>query len=347
MAGPLEAPIATNMKDQLTGTLEPSLGERRFPTGLPVDLLAVIVGSVVAFVLLAVLEVTSPALRAAVGLPLLLFAPGYALVSALFPRSRALEEGDSAVLGQTTTLRDGERLALAFGLSVAALPLLGLTMAAASITFRGPAVTAIVTGFVIGTAAVAAGRRLRLSPRDRYRLRLGDVAFRDGLLTGSVVHTAVNVVLIASVLIALTSVGYAFVSPQQGEQYTDLRLLADDDDELAGEYPTDLEPNESVSFAVAVENQEGDDREYTAVIQEQWVDDGTVIDRTDLEELEYSVDDGEAVTETYEGPPDAESGTVRIAVLLYDDSVPETPTTDNAYRYGYVWVDIEDDPFDD
>jgi uncharacterized membrane protein len=63
------------------------------------------------FVLIPPLNEISP-VRIILGLPLVLFLPGYALIAALFPRKDDL---------------DGiERIALSFGLSIAISPLLGL-----------------------------------------------------------------------------------------------------------------------------------------------------------------------------------------------------------------------------
>jgi len=52
--------------------------------------------------------------RIILGLPMVLFFPGYTLISALFPRKDSL----SGV----------ERLALSFGLSIAVVPLIGLIL---------------------------------------------------------------------------------------------------------------------------------------------------------------------------------------------------------------------------
>ncbi len=339
------------MKDRQSGTIRSvsatGQGTSSVLTRFPIDLLGVAGFALVAVVLLAIVDVSSPAVRAVVGAPLLFLAPGYATVSILFPRASALESTDDRqFLGQTRTLSDAERVALAFGLSVALLPLIGLTMVAATVSLTGPAIVTTVGGFVLGGVLVAALRRERVPAGEQYRLRLGRKLgrLRSAIVGGSVVHTAVNVILVVSMLVALTSVGYAFVSPQQGEEYTSLELLYEDDsgEYVAGDYPTDLEPGEPVELTVAVENQEGADTDYTAVVQEQWVDDGDVIDRTTHDETSLAVSDGDTVHADLEVTPDAESGTVRVAVLLYDGSPPEEPTTDNAYRYGYVWVDVDE-----
>ncbi|QFU85050.1 DUF1616 domain-containing protein [Natronorubrum aibiense] len=341
------------MKDLLIRTFRPfaavGLGTRDLVGRLPIDLVGVTGFVAVATVLLAVVDVASPIVRGAVGFPLLFLAPGYVTVSILFPRASPVDTLESTpLLGQTRDVTDVERAALAFGLSVAILPLLGLAIAALSWGFTTSTVVGTVSGFAIVGVAVAAFRRFRVAPRDRYRFRLGRKlgAVRAALFgSGSAAHTAVNVVLVVSLLLALTSVGYALVSPQQGEQYTSLQLLTEDEsgDLVAGGTPSAVEPGGSIAFTTGIENQEGHEQEYTVVIQEQWLEDGEVFDRTELQRTEHSVSDGETLTVDRDVTPTAESGTVRIAVLLYDGEVPDVPTADNAYRHGYFWTDVGED----
>ena len=345
------------MKDILNRTFRPfaavGLDIKHLFARIPSDLVGVAGFVAVATILLTAVDVASPVVRAAVGFPLLFLAPGYAMVSVLFPRTSPIETTESTpLLGQTWDVTDVERVALAFGLSFALLPLLGLVIAFFSWGFTTSTVVGTVSSFVLAGVAIATIRRFRVPVRDRYQFRLGRTlgALRTAIFgTGSTVHTAVNVVLVVSMLLALTSVGYAFVSPQQGEQYTDLQLLTEDDsgELVAAGYPSDIEPGESMSFTTAIENQEGQDKDYTVVIQEQWINDGDVSERTELQRTEHSVSDGVTETDEQNVTPNAESGNVRIAVLLYDDEVPETPTTDNAYRHGYFWTEIGEDLEDD
>ncbi|ARS91665.1 hypothetical protein B1756_03680 [Natrarchaeobaculum aegyptiacum] len=345
------------MRDFLRRTVRPSAhgqtAEHEQAPRVPIDLLSATGFVLAALTLIVIVDVGSIA-RFAIGLPLVLLAPGYALVAILFPRSTPLEDDTRRLLGQTRAIGDWERLALSFGLSVGLLPLIGLTMAALSIPFTGPAVVGSVGVTSVGGLLVATIRRVRVPPTARYHVRLGAKigAVRRAIFAGSPLYTAINLLLVCSLLVALSSVGFALAAPPSGESYTTLQLLTEDDDGdlVADDYPTDIEPGDPVSLTLAVENQEGEDTDYTVVVQEQWIDgsggDATVIDRTDHDSADLHVADGETVTVDADVTPEAESGTVRMAVLLFDGDAPDTPTIDDAYRYGYVWVDIEE-TFDD
>jgi len=84
--------------------------------------------------------------RIILGLPLVLFLPGYALIAALFIRKDDL---------------DGiERIALSFGLSIAISPLLGLGL---NYTQFGIRLTPILIVLTVFTIALAIGARVRRS----------------------------------------------------------------------------------------------------------------------------------------------------------------------------------------
>ncbi|WP_049923570.1 DUF1616 domain-containing protein [Halopiger djelfimassiliensis] len=345
------------MKKLLLRTCRPFVvagrGTRHLFARLPIDLVGVAGFVAIAAALLTVVDPVSRVVRAAIGVPLLFLAPGYATVATLFPRAAAIEASESnAVIGQTVSVTDLERVALSFGLSVAVLPLLGLLIGTLSLAFTGTVVVGTVSAVTLIGTVVAAIRRVRIPPEERYRLHLGRKlgAVRSAMFgTDSVVHATVNVVLVVSLCLAFSSVGYALVSPQQGEQYTSVQLLTENEsgEPVADGYPDAIEPGDSVPLTIALENREGEDAAYTIVVQEQWLDGGEVHERTELARFDERVDDGETSYTDRSVTPEAESGTVRITVLLYEDGVPETATTDNAYRYAYVWVDLTEDGGDE
>lgn len=319
--------------------------------GIPIDLFGVAGFVIAATVLLAVVDVPSPFLRAALGVPLLFLVPGYVTVSVLYPRKTPVESRDSrrsALIAQTRAVTDVERAALSFGLSAAILPLLGLLIAVTPWGITESTAVGTVSAFALTGVGVATGRRLSVPASDRYRIHLGRriAAVRSALFdTTSAFQLAVNVVLVVSLLVAVTTVGYALASPQQGEAYTSLQLLTETDsgDLVAAGYPDEIGSGESIPLVIAVENHEREPMNYTVVVQEQRFEDGELVERTQLRSIDYVLSDGSVGYGERDISPTDDPGTVRISVLVYQDGVPETPTTENAYRYAYFWTEVTDD----
>ena len=104
------------------------------------------------FVLVAAITFfPSNVLRIILGIPFLLFFPGYTLVGALFPKREAM---------------DGiQRMALSFGLSIAVVPLIGLILNYTPLGIRLESILFSVTSFIIMTSVIAWFRRRRLTGR--------------------------------------------------------------------------------------------------------------------------------------------------------------------------------------
>ncbi|NQE54782.1 hypothetical protein C5S29_14425 [ANME-1 cluster archaeon GoMg3.2] len=109
---------------------------------------------IVAFVIVSVVIITVPPLnatpiRAVVGFPLVLFLPGYSLVSALFP---GRDELDAL-----------ERIALSIGLSICVVVFVGLGLNYTPWGIRlGPVLLAL-SAFTLVMTAVSAVRRLSVT----------------------------------------------------------------------------------------------------------------------------------------------------------------------------------------
>ncbi|ELZ11662.1 hypothetical protein C479_06392 [Halovivax asiaticus JCM 14624] len=320
--------------------------DRSRPTG-PADLATLCGFVLVAVVVLVGWNPASPPIRAIVGLPLLFLAPGYAFVSLCFPAGSSPAGAETArgALG-TRTPSDGERLALSFGSSLAILPILGLAIPSVASFELAPVVGSIAVVTVL--AAVGAWlRRLRLAPARRYRPAFARrwSTLRWALLpTGSPLLAATNVVLAVSVVLAITTGGYALLSPQDGERYTGMQLLAEDEggELVAAGYPTEIEPGESVPLTVAVDNQEHRDVTYDLVVRQERYVDGDRRDSEVIHESNLSVPDGETVHRDVAVTPTADSGQIRLVYLLYTDDVPSDPAPENAYRYTHLWIDVGD-----
>jgi len=122
----------------------------------PKDLALVILFTLlcIPFVLIPPLNEIS-AIRIILGLPVVLFLPGYSLIATVFPRKDDLD----AI----------ERIALSFGLSIAITPLLGLALNYTPFGIRLSPVLIVLSVFTISLALVAYVRRNRIPEGDRRK----------------------------------------------------------------------------------------------------------------------------------------------------------------------------------
>lgn len=308
---------------------------------------------VLAFVLLAdALLVSFPrtptAVRTAIGAPLLLFLPGYALLGALFPGARSAGGSPHGRRTRASGPSLIQRLALSFGCSIALVPLLALAIYAAGVPLNLGGVLTAVSVLIVGFTIVAALRRERLPEDERFQLpvRSAWTDFRRWLAGTSQTDAALNAVLTVAVLLAVATAGFAFAAPAEGESYTTFALFTDQGGELvAGGYPSELTYREPTSLVASVENHEGHAVDYTAVIVLQQVDTSgdevTVVDQQELDRLRATVDAGATWQPRHQVVPRTSGEDMRLTYLLYTGDVPSNPSVENAHRHLYLWVDVE------
>ncbi|SEO22842.1 Uncharacterized membrane protein [Halogranum amylolyticum] len=291
-------------------------------------------------------------IRAVLGGVLLLFLPGYALTTLLFPAERGVSpdrDVRSPMAGVASSGRAGlpllERLAVGFGLSVALVPvfawLLGTANAAAAFETTSVLVISAATA-VLGTL-FGAVRRARLPPSDRYVLPFGDVRRLRALWDVPNVDRALNVALTLSIVVAAVIVTAGIVAPNDGETFTQVSILteADDGSLVTGDYPDRIAPGDSSELVLEVENYEQRRVAYTVVVQLQRVDDaGRVREQAELTQFSRTLRDGQTWQRPHEVSPTFEGENLRVAYLVYRGEVPEQPTLDSAYRSVTLWVDV-------
>jgi uncharacterized membrane protein len=112
---------------------------------VPKDLIVVIGFTIASVIIITVPPLSESVLRAVVGFPLVLFLPGYSLVSALFPRSDELD----AI----------ERIALSIGLSICVVVFIGLGLNYTPWGIRLGPILLVLSAFILIMTAVGAVRR--------------------------------------------------------------------------------------------------------------------------------------------------------------------------------------------
>lgn len=226
----------------------------------------------VALTVFLLVAVDAPsAFRLAIAGPALLVLPGYVVVATLYPRRGPdATEGRGSLLGGPDRITVRERFALAFGLSLALLPLLGIAISVSPWGFSESAVARAFTAFVVLGGLLAAIVRRRLPADERFRLSLdrwiGET--RAALAGGTATDRALNWLVIGSIVVALLAAGGVLAFPQSGQSFTNFAVLGqgDDGELVAAGYPDELDANESATLVTAVENHEGDAVEYTVVV---------------------------------------------------------------------------------
>lgn len=303
-------------------------------------------------------------LQAVFGLLLVLFVPGYAFVSALFPeakQSRATgtgaETGGTAAIfssigrGGPRTIGHVERLALAFGVSIAIVPLLFVGLSMFSVEFGSIQTTRVISALTVLFTGIAAIRRWRVPAERRFQVPFrgwSATIQRSTWAASSPFDAVVNIALAISVVFAVGVLSFTVVAPPDGERFTEFYVLNESGESelVAGSYPEVLSPDESERLHVGIENHEQRAVEYTVLVELDRVetrDDGLVVtDRARLDQFSITLAPDE--TSIREQPITVSEGftgdDLRLTFLLYVDSVPVDPTPENAYRSLHLWVDV-------
>lgn len=171
----------------------------------------------VVVLIIAIMLFPTDGLRIALGLPFLMFFPGYTLMAALFPK----REGMDAL----------ERIALSFGMSIAVVPLIGLILNYTPWGVRLEPVLYSVASFIFITSIVAWLRGKRLPEQERFGIEVQLVAGWGRTTWDKVL----SVVLVIIILGTLGTLGYVLATPKKGETFTEFYILGPDG--KAQDYP--------------------------------------------------------------------------------------------------------------
>lgn len=326
---------------------------------VPADAVAILCFLVGADALLVYGPTLPPLIRAAVAGPLLFFLPGYAVVSALFPTGLRPSDREQTgrTSGETSPPRpwfhrdaiDGvERAALSFGMSVVALPLVGVALAAAGVAISLPTVTEALSTIVVVGLVAATLRRWQYPENRRFRVRYREAIGRGiaGVTgTRSRLDGLLNVALALAILTALVGVSYAVTIPHATTADSSVELLTEgaDGELTASGYPSTLGAD-GTELVVSVTNRDGEATQFTVVAQLQRVSgsgaDATVTERSEVGRWQSTVENGDTWTNRHTVTPTMAGEDLRLTYYVYRGEPPATPTAESASRRVHIWVDV-------
>ncbi len=314
------------------GLLKGSLSSERFP----LDLVLVIILSVLTLAFVGLSEIVSEdnalkdfldALRIIFSIPFLIFLPGYALVSALWPQ-KSLEDLEDSQEDTDQSTKEGvsdlERVALSFGLSIAIIALTGLGL---NYTPWGITLASIVSGlfgFILIIVGIAWFRRSRLGIEEKFVFRVKFSSPRFYTLSST--DKVMVILIIISIIIAGGVLAYVATNPPQ-EKFTELYLL--DENGTTENYPFNLSVDEEGTIIIGAACHERHTTDYDILVR-LLSEDGS--NRT-LDEYDFSLDDEEEWSQTYSFSVN-ESGTFKLVVELF------LHNKDTPYLSNHLWIHV-------
>jgi uncharacterized membrane protein len=200
------------------------------------------------------------ALRIALGLPFLLFFPGYTLIAALFPRKSDI----------STT----ERVALSIAFSVIITPLTGFVLNFLWEIDLYPILVAL-TIFIAAMSAAAWYRRRGVPREDRPNVTL-DLPFH-GTGRHSALDRVVSFSLVIVFLGGIATLGYVVANPKEGERFTEFYILGDES------RPTELTVGGEAIVVLGIINHELETTTYKVEVRVG----GSLVETTDPVELSH------------------------------------------------------------
>lgn len=197
--------------------------------------------------LVAITFFPSNILRIILGLPFVLFFPGYALMAALFPR----REGMGGI----------ERLALSFGLSIAVVPLIGLILNYTPWGIRLESTLWSIASFILIMAVIAWPRRRRLLAEERFGIRFDLALVGWGI---SIQNKVLSIILVLTVLGTLGILSYAIATPKLGQKFTEFYLGLES---MTTDYPERLKVGEEGIVTISIVNHEYETVSYRVEVR--------------------------------------------------------------------------------
>jgi len=310
----------------------------------PIDIILCMLWSLI-LIPIALLNIEGTT-RIILGLPFILFIPGYILIFALFP-TRKTDRGIGII----------ERIALSFGFSIAVVPLIGFGLNYTPWGIRLEAILLSIFIFVIGIGALAIYRWFNINPDERYAIRfnLSQLKSKDTL------DRFLNVIIIISILISVVALSYVIITPKQGENFTEFYLFGSSGN--ASDYPKEISIGKNYTVNLVVANHEYKTINYTIeiwLINQSGDGDETIIhnmwfvDKI-LTTLEYTnIEIRKTKTRQWEYNYSFSinrTGSFKLTFLLFKIPTEEyikavdyreiaEQKTSSAYRDTYLWINV-------
>lgn len=222
---------------------------------LNLDFLIVILYIILTAAFVLVPPLNESSLRTVLGIPMILFFPGYVFTTLMFPRREDL---------------DGiERLAMSIGLSIVIIPVIGYSLNFTPWGIKLVPIMILTSFFILILCILSIIRRSLLPENEKYYLNIGAVSdsLKEVMFGSSSPQstTLLSIILTVLILASVLSLSYIISTPNLDETFTEFYIKGKDGT-LSG-YPSFIEFGEDVVVIVGIVNHEYETVNYTLEIQ--------------------------------------------------------------------------------
>ncbi len=259
--------------------------------------------------IIVIILIPDSPVQTVLGVPFVLFFPGYTLIGTLFPGKN--------------NLGNIERLTLSIGLSLAVVPLIGLAL---NYTPWGIRLYPIITSLFILTLLLSIAsnyRRARLPLDQKFQ------ALNNLKLPNSKAIPRTDKIVVISVLIAIIAVAslttYFASAPKIGERFTEFYLLGPKG-KLA-DYPVNMTLAENSTVILGITNHEHAPMVYRVNIA---LDNQTIETITNIQ-LSHE----ESWSQNYTFTPQTTSDKIKLGFQLFKEGL------DEPYRNLHLWLTVK------
>ena len=255
-------------------------------------------------------------IRIVLGLIMVLFLPGYALIAALF-----IGKDDLDAI---------ERIVLSFGLSIAVVPLLGLGLNYTSFGIRLVPIILTLSFFTIAMLTIAYIRRENL-PKDEqfsvpFQQMYASLKHELYVKPETKIDRILTVILVISIIMSVSVLAYVVVTPKQGEKFTEFYILGPEG--MADNYPINFSVGQTGNLIVGVVNHEYETVNYTVDL---------ILANETLKSLRLQLKHNGTWEQDVEFTPDHIGNNSKLILFLYRNDNFTEP-----YRSLHLWLDITD-----
>ncbi len=235
------------------GFLKDFLDGRKYQTDLVAAFLLAFFGLVCALAL-----PNGNMVRVVFGISMLIFVPGYSLVSALWPKAKLVEQpADDRVAQNGRSIDSLERIALSFGLSIVILSLTGLLLHFTSLGITLESTLASNIALIVLFLAIAFFRRAKTPLDEVYHIGLNWA----GQMPMDRTERLITAAIVVSLVLAGITLVYSLTIPGVEDHYSSLFIL--DSNGTASDYPISLNTTTTGTIIVGISCHEFKTTRYT------------------------------------------------------------------------------------